>query len=231
MKQIGTTYSNRSFVLPKEDSAYSFKETYEYDSWMHKSEMKKIILCLFIVLQFYENFSQVVAQEYHSTEDSIVLYTISDSSLVSVIDSFIKQEKNYCYFDDSCSFQIFAGQTMQDSILWVWLMSGFCANIAYSKQINRKEIIEREEYVVLYKKHFIFIGNAYSMGLLKGYVTQSDHKYEVKLDINTLYNGQTETDGNDDNTTEPNSWICFFLPDKTTRIIKTFGTMPINKRF
>ena len=31
--------NNRTFVLPKEDSAYSFKMTYEYDSWNRIQKM------------------------------------------------------------------------------------------------------------------------------------------------------------------------------------------------
>ena len=187
------------------------------------------------MFQLYESYSQVAARNKYIAQDSIVLYAISDSLLASVIDSFIEQEKNDCYFDDCCSFQISAGRTVQDSCLYVCLVSGFSADIAYTKQINRKELAEQEEYVVLYEKHFIFVENKYSMsllsdymnsmGLLNDHLTQSCQKYVEASTIHPPCKKMWETG----TPVKPNTWICFFLQDGAISIAKTHGTIPMKE--
>lgn len=186
---------------------------------------------MFLMFQLYESYSQVAAKNKYFTQDSIVLYAICDSLLISVIDSFIDQEKNYCYFDDSCSFQISAGRTVQDSCLYVFLESGFSADIAYIKQISRKELVEQEMYVVLYEKHLIFVENKYSMGLLSDYMnstgllsdylTQCSQKYVEHPPCKKMLETGAPV--------KPNTWICFFLQDGTISIAKMYGTIPMKK--
>ena len=197
--------------------------------------MKKCIFFLFLIFQLFESHSQMAKKSNYITQDSIVLYAISDSLLISVIDSFIEQEKNYCYFDDCCSFQISAGRTVQDSCLYVFLESGFSADIAYIKQINRKELVEQEMYVVLYEKHLIFVENKYSMGLLSDYMnsmgllsdhlTQNCQKYVEASTSHPPCKKMWETD----TPVKPNTWICFFLQDGTISIAKMYGTIPMKK--
>lgn len=181
--------------------------------------MKKYIMLVIIALSSFEIYPQETLKN-DCFRDSIITYDVCDASLSELIDSFINQEKDYQYFDDSCSFYLLIGH-LNDSCLWLCLSSGFPGYITETQRLIRQELIERKEYLIRHSTHYIIVENP-NINLLDGMVNPSDQKYYVdknKIEINTDFY-------KDGDWVVPNSWVVFYSQGDFIVVEKEDGTMP-----